>query len=64
MNGARPSHRAGRCCHNCARVPHGLHSDWALLLLSEILGADKVGRLYKALDDKGLASASMLFRYG
>ena len=44
------------------KVPHGLHSDWAaLLLLSEILGADKVGRLYKALDDKGLASASYAF---
>lgn len=44
------------------KVPHGLHPDWAaLLLLSEVLGADKVGRLYQALDDKGLASASYVF---
>ena len=44
------------------KVPEGTHVDWpALLLLSEILGADKVGRLYKALDDKGLASASYIF---
>ena len=44
------------------KVPEGTHPDWtALLLLSEILGADKIGRLYKALDDKGLASASYVF---
>ena len=44
------------------KVPEGTHADWpALLLLSEILGADKIGRLYKALDDKGLASASYIF---
>ena len=44
------------------KVPEGMHADWpALLLLSEILGADKIGRLYKALDDKGLASASYIF---
>ena len=44
------------------KVPEGAHTDWpALLLLSEILGADKIGRLYKSLDDKGLASASYVF---
>ena len=45
------------------KAPEGTHADWpALLLLSEILGANKIGRLYKALDDKGLASASYIFR--
>lgn len=44
------------------KAPQGMHSDWpSLLLLCEILGADKIGRLYKALDDKGLASASYVF---
>ena len=44
------------------KAPEGTHADWpALLLLCEILGADKIGRLYKALDDKGLASASYIF---
>ena len=32
------------------KAPAGTHADWpALLLLSEILGADKIGRFYKAL---------------
>ena len=45
-----------------SKAPKGTHADWpALLLLCEILGAEKVGRLYKALDDKGLASASYVF---
>ena len=44
------------------KAPEGTHPDWpALLLLCEILGAEKIGRLYKALDDKGLASASYIF---
>ena len=44
------------------KAPKGTHSDWpALILLCEILGAEKVGRFYKALDDKGLASASYVF---
>lgn len=57
-------HRAGQvgAVMLAHKVPHGLHPDWAaLLLLSEVLGADKVGRLYQALDDKGLASASYVF---
>ena len=44
------------------KVPEGTHEDWpALLLLCEILGADMTGRLYKALDDKGLSSASYVY---
>ena len=44
------------------KAAEGTNDDWpALLLLCEILGADKIGRLYKALDDKGLASASYVF---
>lgn len=44
------------------KIPEGTHPDWpSLLLLCEILGAEKIGRLYKALDDKGLASASYVF---
>ena len=44
------------------KAPKGTHADWpALILLCEILGADKIGRLYKALDDKGLASTSYVF---
>ena len=44
------------------KAPEGTHADWpALLLLCEILGAEKVGRFHKALDDKGLASASYVF---
>ena len=44
------------------KVPEGLHDDWASLhLLTEILGADKIGILYKLLDDKGLATASYIY---
>ena len=44
------------------KIPHGTHSDWAdILLISELLSADKVGRLYRVLDDKGLASTSFVF---
>ncbi len=41
------------------KTPAGTHKDWASLqLISQILGADKTGRLYRALDDKGKASAT------
>ena len=44
------------------KVPEGTHSDWAALkLLEQILGADKTGRLYRALDDKGKASSTFSF---
>lgn len=44
------------------KLPHGLHKDFAdILLLGEILGANKVGRLYGVLEDKGLASNSFAF---
>ncbi|WP_269522469.1 M16 family metallopeptidase [Coraliomargarita parva] len=45
------------------KVPEGTHPDWAsLILIDEILTADKTGRLYRALEDKGKASAT--FAYG
>ncbi|MEN8661271.1 MAG: pitrilysin family protein, partial [Lentimonas sp.] len=44
------------------KVPEGTHKDWpALVLLQQILGADKTGRLYRALDDSGKASATFAF---
>lgn len=44
------------------KIPQGTHPDWPeILLISELFSADKVGRLYKALDDKGLASTSFAF---
>lgn len=44
------------------KVPEGTHSDWATLaLIEQILGADKTGRLYRALDDKGMASATFSY---
>ena len=44
------------------KVPAGTHDDWAALwLLQQIIGADKTGRLYRALDDKGKASATYTF---
>ena len=44
------------------KVPEGTHKDWAALaLLEQILGADKTGRLYRALEDKGKASATFAF---
>ncbi|MEM1221250.1 MAG: insulinase family protein, partial [Verrucomicrobiota bacterium] len=44
------------------RVPRGVHEDWpALRLIDQILGADKTGRLYRALEDKGKASGTFTF---
>jgi zinc protease len=44
------------------KVPEGIHEDWAALsLLQQILGADKTGRLYRALEDKGKANATFTF---
>lgn len=44
------------------KVAEGRHEDWAALtLLQQILGADKTGRLYRALEDRGLANATFTF---
>ncbi|NBB78413.1 MAG: hypothetical protein GVY36_03060 [Verrucomicrobia bacterium] len=44
------------------KVVEGSHEDWAALtLLQQILGANKTGRLYRALEDKGLANATFTF---
>lgn len=44
------------------KSPQGTHPDWAALaLLEQLLGADKTGRLYRALEDKGKASATFTF---
>ena len=44
------------------KVAEGRHEDWAALtLLQQILGADKTGRLYRALEDNGKASATFTF---
>lgn len=44
------------------KVPEATHKDWpALLLIDQIVGADKTGRLYRALEDKGKASATFTF---
>ena len=44
------------------KVPQATHEDWpALLLIDQIVGADKTGRLYRALEDKGKASATFTF---
>lgn len=44
------------------KVPEGSHEDWAALsLLQQILGADKTGRLYRALEDNGKASATFTY---
>ncbi len=44
------------------KVPEGLHKDWAALsIIQQIAGADKTGRLYRALEDKGKASATFTF---
>lgn len=44
------------------KVPAGTHDDWAALwLLQQIIGADKTGRLYRALEDQGKASATFTF---
>ncbi len=44
------------------KVPEATHEDWpALILIDQIVGADKTGRLYRALEDKGKASATFTF---
>ncbi|MGJ8652723.1 MAG: M16 family metallopeptidase [Opitutaceae bacterium] len=44
------------------KVPQGTHEDWAALsLLQQILGADKTGRLYRALEDSGKASSTFAY---
>ncbi|MDQ8195998.1 pitrilysin family protein [Coraliomargarita sp. SDUM461004] len=44
------------------KVAAGTHEDWAALtLLQQLLGADKTGRLYRALEDKGKASATFTY---
>jgi len=44
------------------KAPEGAHEDWAALtLIEQILGADKTGRLYRALEDQGKASATFAF---
>ena len=44
------------------KVPEGAHKDWAALtLLEQLIGADKTGRLYRALEDKGKAGATFTF---
>jgi zinc protease len=57
-------HRAGQVGVVMAgyKVPEATHEDWpALLLIDQIVGADKTGRLYRALEDKGKASATFTF---
>ena len=44
------------------KAPKGSSEDWAALaLIEQILGADKTGRLYRALEDKGKASATFTY---
>ena len=44
------------------KIPEATHKDWpALLLIDQIIGADKTGRLYRSLDDKGKANATFTF---
>ena len=44
------------------KVPEATHPDWpALILIDQIVGADKTGRLYRALEDKGKASSTFTF---
>ncbi len=44
------------------KAPAGSSEDWAALnLIEQILGADKTGRLYRALEDKGKASATFTY---
>lgn len=44
------------------KAPEGVNADWAALsLIDQILGADKTGRLYRALEDKAKASATFTF---
>lgn len=44
------------------KVPEATHPDWpALILIDQIVGANKTGRLYRALEDKGKATATFTF---
>ena len=44
------------------KAPEGANEDWAALsLIEQILGADKTGRLYRALEDQGKASATFTY---
>ncbi|CAA6689631.1 MULTISPECIES: pitrilysin family protein [unclassified Lentimonas] len=44
------------------KAPEGANTDWAALtLIEQILGADKTGRLYRALEDQGKASATFTY---
>lgn len=44
------------------KVPEATHPDWpALILIDQIVGANKTGRLYRALADKGKATATFTF---
>lgn len=57
-------HRAGQVGVVMAgyKVPAATHPDWpALMLIEQLVGADKTGRLYRALEDKGKASATFAF---
>lgn len=44
------------------KAPAGANEDWAALtLIEQILGADKTGRLYRALEDQGKASSTFTY---
>ena len=44
------------------KAPKGSSEDWAALtLIEQIMGEDKTGRLYRALEDKGKASATFAY---
>jgi zinc protease len=44
------------------KAPAGVHEDWAALsLIEQIVGADKTGRLYRALEDQGKASSTFTY---
>ena len=44
------------------KAPPGASDDWAALnLIEQILGAEKTGRLYRALEDKGKASTTFTY---
>lgn len=57
-------HRAGQVgvVMTAFKVPEATHEDWpTLIVIDQILGASKTGRLYRALEDKGKASATFTF---
>jgi zinc protease len=44
------------------KAPEGVSKDWAALtLIEQIVGADKTGRLYRALEDQGKASSTFTY---